>query len=261
MKYLCLPIILLSGCAYGPMQAQWPTPPNKLALPFTPVPTKLAEISSVNSELTKLIDSAVKEGTNADKRDWSSGDMTSAGALLAGAGGLAGKTAMTNYGAGLAVLGLGSSTRYQFSRQEAAYAEAVKSFACIKNVLNSLSDKQQNWAIVEAPAKQKASAATAATDAIHYIELSRQHLIATLGSIASVPLTQEQILGWASRKATAMDDQQKLSFAPTSNGKAFMSSQATEDISSTEQVQAVQVLTSFKVDLEGCYNQLIHSGA
>lgn len=269
---LVLPLVL-TGCTFSPSQSQWPTPPKVLAEPFLPILTPQAQMSSVERALKELINTASTEGLNSDKRDWSIGDLTSVGALMAGIGGIAQKIGLTNTGAGLAVVGLAASNRYQYPQQKKIYYEGMNIFGCIQRVVHTLPDSSQNWAIQKGPTPEfQAIAARAAYDTVEYVDAARLQLVIKLGEIQSTPVTKEQLSDWAKRynDATTLGRSMLSTYSASSQATFKMldnpldSSAPPKDkdvsISAVEQNQALEVIPKFKVELEACLKLVGGSG-
>jgi hypothetical protein len=92
-------------------------------------------ISELKSRLGMYIGEYHKRASDRRKMEWDSSGMTAYGGLAAVIGGLADKTGLLNSGAGLAGLGLMTSTRYNFGLQSQIYITAVRRLACINSKL------------------------------------------------------------------------------------------------------------------------------
>ncbi|MGE8096621.1 hypothetical protein ACQKP6_01405 [Pseudomonas fluorescens] len=230
-------------------------------------------MSSVEGALKELINTASTEGLNSDKRDWSTGDLTSVGALMAGVGGIAQKIGLTNTGAGLAVAGLATSNRYQYPQQKKIYYEGMNIFGCIQRVVHTLPDSSQNWAIQKGPTPEfQAIAARAAYDTVEYVDAARLQLVMKLGEIQSTPVTKEQISDWAKRynEATTLGASMLSKYSASSQAiikiqdisldSSILPKDRDVPISAVEQNQALEIVPKFKVELEACLKLVGGSG-
>jgi len=133
----------LTSCAWSPLSSHWPIPPGELAKAFNPLTATTPadeKMSAIESGLGSLIVAAQGAAKGASERDWGSGDVVTAGGLMAVIGGIADKTGLINTGAAAGLAGGAGRARYQYMTQERAYRKAEGALSCIQSQVRQFND-------------------------------------------------------------------------------------------------------------------------
>jgi hypothetical protein len=153
--------------------------------------TKLIELRTSVSDLLN----------SAGAHDWSSGDATTAGGLMAVVGQIAEKVGLRNTGLGVAALAYTGRERFQFPEQRMAYVKASDAFTCLQQVVNQLSDREREIVLaVGQPAEQKA-ASNAPLVAVQGVEFARAKLERDLRAVSAAPPDRAALVAFAKRYA------------------------------------------------------------
>lgn len=219
--------VLMSGCAYAPTKPAWPLPPKDLIEYPETSPggdTALARAETYTAGLLKVItDNATSRG----ELNWGTGDFVSIGALMAVGGAVAGQPGLMNSGAGMSLLGLSASDRYQFGIQQSAYNAARKSASCVIARIHSISEDELLWAGSQQTDIELRTAATdIPIDIVESANQIKESLIIRLQSIESVPLDVgaiKRLLAQVKADNEAADkSSQKISERAELDGRALL---------------------------------------
>lgn len=132
---------LLNGCAMLSNANNWaPIPSQKEFETFSKRVQSGDPLSKFKTELVTFIGEYHSYAAERRKMEWESSGMTAVGGLAAVLGGLADKTGLLNTGAGVAGIGLITSSRYNFAQQSQIYFAAVKKMACVDSKVGSIPD-------------------------------------------------------------------------------------------------------------------------
>jgi len=186
----------LAGCAHSPLSSQWPVAPGELSRAFNPLDADIpanARMSAIDTALSKLVAAAGNEATSASERDWGSGDVVTAGGLMAVIGGVAEKIGLVNTGAAVGLVGGTGRARYQYPIQRQAYRKAETALACIQTQVRLFNDDNRVLVLSAGSADEKTGATKAPTLAIDAVNRARRQLMADLDAVGSTPPTRQEI--------------------------------------------------------------------
>ena len=134
-----------------------------------------------------------------DQLEWDTSGVTVFGGLAAVAGALAGQPGLMNTGAGLAALGLTTSSRYRFGEQKRIYITALDKLHCIYGRLDRVTDVT----LASAHGSSDPAAQDAAVQFFPYVVASvdrvRMDYTNSLLGMAPVTPSREDLLGFATQ--------------------------------------------------------------
>lgn len=97
-------------------------------------------LSEFRRELTKYINEYQVRATEKRKMEWDSSGLTTYGGVFAVLGALADRTGLLNTGAGVAGVGLTTTSRYNFHQQAQVYYLALKKLTCVSSKVGLIPD-------------------------------------------------------------------------------------------------------------------------
>ena len=180
--------LLLSGCSWSPAEDSWPLPPDSLLELKSPPLQAGSDMKAAQRHAGALLDIIDTKSNERGSFNWATGDYVSLGALMAVGGAMADQTGLMNTGAGLSVLGISASDRYQYKVQHDAYEGARIAINCVITQAGRTNDEEVMWARTQQnviPLRDAASALSAGVvDATNKI---KEGLITRLKGIQSEP--------------------------------------------------------------------------
>ena len=207
--FAMLVAVSAAGCAHSPTKDNWPVAPDALYSPFNPFrPCKDEEqstagcikpgdsnqrMTAIEGALAKRIELAYQTGKSAMQRDWGTGDLVTAGGLMAVLGGIADRTGLVNTGAAAGLLGGSGRARYQYSAQTQAYEAAASAFACVQTQVQLFDDESRNYVLKVGDAEERATASKAPNLAINAVNKASRRLFQQLQQLSAEPMQRESI--------------------------------------------------------------------
>lgn len=155
--------------------------------------------------LEKRIEATYQAGIAAAQRDWGSGDLVTAGGLMAVLGGLADKAGLVNTGAAAGLLGGTGRTRYQYPAQAQAYDSAVTAMSCVQTQVQLFNDKYRGLVLQYGDASERAAASDAPNAAVYAVNKISRRLGQQLQQLNSEPM-QRDAIELLAKKVRAAED-------------------------------------------------------
>lgn len=220
---------LLGGCAWSPAHDSWPLPPEDVVGYEPPVlapnPGTYEQMSIAQKHAEALRKRINKHSLDRGRLDWATGDYTSIGAIAAVGGAVAGQPGLMNTGAGLSLLGIAASDRYQYNIQYASYAGARKALECMLTHAQTTNDKEVLWGTIQQGSKETQEAASALPTGMVQATLKvKEGLITRLQSIENEPVKAGDF--------RAVVKEQQLALANEETAEADLTSKVTNESTS-----------------------------
>lgn len=195
---LTLAATQLTGCSFSPFQNAWPTPPEDIVRhgppTLEPDPNTMNRMSIATNYALEMLKRINTHYLDRTKVDWANGDFISTGAIAAVGGALSGQPGLMNSGAGMSVLGLSASQRYQYTAQREAYAITRSAMQCVLARAKETSDREIQWGMTTTTAPNLNEIAQAIpTTVVDATIKVQESLIHRLISIENKPLDAGEI--------------------------------------------------------------------
>jgi hypothetical protein len=206
--------LVLTGCASAPERRYWPLLPkdSSAAKPFAPpLSTAGSEMEDIRNGLTTMREKIAELSNDAGAHDWSSGDVTTVGGLMAVVGQIAEKVGLRNTGLGLAALTYTGRERFQFSAQRTAFLNASDALTCLQQVINHLTDREREIALALGQPPEAKAATNAPLAAVQAVEFARAKLERDLTAVSAAPADRAALVDFVKRYA----EESKPADAPT----------------------------------------------
>lgn len=193
-------VLLLSACAsVSSERGLAPIPTVKELTPADgyfrmKVPGERMALSHFKSRLVTVIHDYHGYAVDRRKLEWNASGLSTYGGLLAVAGALADRTGLLNTGAGVAGIGLVTSSRYNFAQQSAVYIEAVKSLSCIMAKVAPIPDTVLEDAMLSDDANAAKIAEGAIPTLISLVDTVRINANNGLLGIAPTVLSRDELM-------------------------------------------------------------------
>lgn len=198
-----------AGCAHSPTKDNWPVAPDELYRAFNPFrPCRSEEqptagcikpnaadmrMTAIEGALEKRIAAVYEAGKLAMQRDWGSGDLVTAGGLMAVLGSIADRTGLVNTGAAAGLLGGSGRARYQYAAQSQAYEAAASALACVQTQVQLFDDTSRGYVFGAGDAEERALASKAPNLAINAVNKASRRLIQQLQQLSAEPMQREAL--------------------------------------------------------------------
>lgn len=196
----------LGACSHSPLRSQWPVPPDGIARAFNPLGADVpanAPMTAIDVGLADLLDAVSDEATQAASRDWGSGDVVTAGGLMAVLGGIAEKIGLVNTGAAIGLIGGSGRARFQYAVQRQAYRKAEGALACVQTQVRLLNDARRVMVLSAGDAAEQREASRAPLLAIDAVNRVRRILVSDLDAVGNTPPTRQELEAYAAAQQAA----------------------------------------------------------
>lgn len=227
---LAASIALLGGCAHSPLSSHWPVPPPAIAQAFSPLEAGIpanARMSAIDAALSGLLVTVGEEATHAAERDWGSGDVVTAGGLMAVLGGMAERIGLVNTGAAIGVVGGAGRARYQYPVQREAYRRAEAALACVQTQVRLFNDDNRVLVLSAGEPAERVGASKAPLLAIEGVDRIRHRLIADLDAVGATPPSRQDIESLAAKVSQAASAPPQTAAAPAASAVAAAKASST----------------------------------
>lgn len=211
---------LLGACSHSPLSSHWPVAPEPIARVFSPLDADIpanARMSAIDTALARLLDEVGKEAGAASARDWGSGDVVTAGGLMAVLGGMAERLGLVNTGAAVGLVGGAGRARYQYPVQREAYRRAEAGLSCVQTQVRLLNDDYRVLVLEAGADDERASASRAPQLAIENVEKLRLRLLRELDAVGAAPPTRSDLEALAATQAKSATPTAPTSAASAAN--------------------------------------------
>lgn len=245
--------LMTTGCAWSPTKDSWPLPPENLLKLHSPPLTAGSDVRAAQLHANRLFNVIKTNSNDRGAYKWATGDYVSLGAIMAVAGAMADKTGLINTGAGLSVLGISASDRFQYQVQQDAYENARVAVGCVITQAGRTNDNEVMWARTQQDAiPLRDAASTFSAGVVDAVNKIKEGLITRLKGIQSEPVKSSDIQRVIEERLKALEQvtltEPLIKSKIKRDGTAIQVQKANSE-PLTPEIAAVKVLRDKEIDL------------